>query len=122
MEGSKKIDFKVVLLGMSNVGKTCIFQRFLYDRFSAMQDNVCFLSLSLFFPLRVCIINFVIQTIGSAYGQKRVTLANGKEVTVSLWDTAGSERYESMARMYYKGASVALVCYGMSCRKQSSFF
>ena len=27
-------------------------------------------------------------------------------------DTAGSERYESMSRIYYRGARAAIVCYG----------
>lgn len=43
----------------------------------------------------------------------------GKEVVLGVWDTAGSERYESMARMYYRRVpSIApycvtvLLCYG----------
>ena len=27
-------------------------------------------------------------------------------------DTAGSERYESMSRIYYRGAKAAIVCFG----------
>lgn len=27
-------------------------------------------------------------------------------------DTAGSERYEAMSRIYYRGAKAAIVCYG----------
>lgn len=27
-------------------------------------------------------------------------------------DTAGSERYEAMSRIYYRGARAAVVCYG----------
>ena len=27
---------------------------------------------------------------------------DGREVVVGVWDTAGSERYESMVRMYYR--------------------
>jgi len=30
----------------------------------------------------------------------------------SLQDTAGSERYESMSRIYYRGAKAAIVCFG----------
>ena len=30
-----------------------------------------------------------------------------------LQDTAGSERYEAMSRIYYRGAKAAVVCYGM---------
>lgn len=29
-----------------------------------------------------------------------------------MQDTAGSERYESMSRIYYRGARAAIVCYG----------
>ena len=28
-----------------------------------------------------------------------------KEVVLGVWDTAGSERYESMARLYYRSVS-----------------
>lgn len=31
-------------------------------------------------------------------------------------DTAGSERYEAMSRIYYRGARAAIVCYGKSYR------
>ena len=27
-------------------------------------------------------------------------------------DTAGSERYEAMSRIYYRGAMAAIICYG----------
>ena len=29
-------------------------------------------------------------------------------------DTAGAERYESMSRIYYRGAKAALICYDMT--------
>jgi GTPase SAR1 family protein len=28
----------------------------------------------------------------------------GRQVAIGVWDTAGSERYESMSRMYYRNA------------------
>lgn len=28
-------------------------------------------------------------------------------------DTAGSERYEAMSRIYYKSAKAAIICYGL---------
>lgn len=31
-----------------------------------------------------------------------------------LQDTAGSERYEAMSRMYYRNARAAIVCYDLS--------
>eukprot|EP00002_Diphylleia_rotans_P013576 TRINITY_DN2651_c1_g1_i2.p1 TRINITY_DN2651_c1_g1~~TRINITY_DN2651_c1_g1_i2.p1 ORF type:complete len:149 (-),score=29.33 TRINITY_DN2651_c1_g1_i2:133-579(-) len=32
---------------------------------------------------------------------------------MGLWDTAGSERYESMTKSYYRGAGAAIVCYDL---------
>ena len=29
---------------------------------------------------------------------------DGKDLVLGVWDTAGSERYESMSRMYYRNA------------------
>ena len=31
-----------------------------------------------------------------------------------LQDTAGSERYEAMSRIYYRGAKAAIVCYDIT--------
>ena len=38
---------------------------------------------------------------------------------IVLQDTAGSERYESMSRIYYRGARAAIVCYDLT--ESSSF-
>ena len=46
-QGQTDVDAKVILLGMSDVGKTCLFQRFLNDRFVADSSAVCIL---LFLP------------------------------------------------------------------------
>ena len=35
---------------------------------------------------------------------------------VQLQDTAGSERYEAMSRIYYRGAKAAIVCYDLTDR------
>ena len=42
-----------------------------------------------------------------------ITLTGVKNYFVQ--DTAGSERYESMSRIYYRGAKAAIVCYGEKC-------
>ena len=35
-------------------------------------------------------------------------------MAVGVWDTAGSERYEAMSRMYYRNAKAAIVCYAVN--------
>ena len=62
--------FKVVLLGDTSVGKTCIAVRFLQDTFNALTPS----------------------TIGAAYFTKILTV-DGTQVKLEIWDTAGQERY-----------------------------
>uniref|UniRef100_A0A670IJH2 Ras-related protein Rab-24 n=1 Tax=Podarcis muralis TaxID=64176 RepID=A0A670IJH2_PODMU len=52
-------------------------------------------------------------TIGAAFVAK-VMPVGGRTVTLGIWDTAGSERYEAMSRIYYRGAKAAIVCYDLT--------
>lgn len=92
---TSKVDVKVVLLGMHDVGKTCLVERYLHGKF---KFNVT-------------------ATVGAAFGAKKVTI-NGHTLTLGIWDTAGAERYESMSRIYYRAAKAAIVCYDLT-QKQS---
>ncbi|XP_064600265.1 ras-related protein Rab-24-like [Liolophura sinensis] len=93
MSGSK-IDLKVVLLGKSYAGKTSLVERFIHGRFSG--DVV---------PYQ--------NTIGAAFGAKKIVIGK-TPVVLGIWDTAGSERYEAMSRIYYRGAKAAIVCYDLA--------
>lgn len=88
-----KVDAKVVLLGKEFSGKTSLVERYLHERFN---ENV---------PYQ--------NTIGAAFGAKKITVGN-KSVTLGIWDTAGSERYEAMSRIYYRGAKAAVLCYDLT--------
>ncbi|GAB1604222.1 ras-related protein Rab-24-like isoform X1 [Argonauta hians] len=90
----RDVDIKVVLLGTAMVGKTSLVDRFLHERY--LGDTVRYQN-----------------TIGGAYGQKNVDV-NGKTIQLGIWDTAGSERYASLSRIYYRDAGAAIVCYDLS--------
>ncbi|KAL8654842.1 MAG: hypothetical protein Q9210_001265 [Variospora velana] len=47
--------------------------------------------------------------IGTGTGRKRIKL--------QLWDTAGTERFRSVSRSYYRGAAGALLVYDLCCRE-----
>mmetsp|Transcript_33986 Transcript_33986/g.85605 ORF Transcript_33986/g.85605 Transcript_33986/m.85605 type:complete len:126 (+) Transcript_33986:658-1035(+) len=87
-----RVDVKVVCLGQQNVGKSCLVDRYINSTFDSQQKN----------------------TIGAAFAAKRVKLANGKSVTLGIWDTAGAERFESLSRVYYHSARAAVVCFDVS--------
>lgn len=83
----------MVLLGRMYGGKTSLVERFIHQRFN---ESI---------PYQ--------NTIGAAFGAKSLTI-DGVPVTLGIWDTAGSERYEAMSRIYYRGAKAAVVCYDLT--------
>ncbi|XP_077448463.1 ras-related protein Rab-24 isoform X2 [Stigmatopora argus] len=87
-----RVDAKVVMLGKESVGKTSLVERYVHNRF-------------LVGPYQ--------NTIGAAFVAKPIQVAD-KVITLGIWDTAGSERYEAMSRIYYRGARAAVVCYDLT--------
>lgn len=47
----------------------------------------------------------------------KVIEVNGRNIKISLWDTAGQERYKALSKVYYKGASGAIVVYDITDAK-----
>ena len=88
----KKYSCKLVLLGDSAVGKSCLVTRFTKGEFFEFQE----------------------PTIGAAFLTAEVGLDDGTSVKFELWDTAGQERYRSLAPMYYRGAAAAIVAYDIT--------
>ena len=77
--------FKLLLIGDSGVGKTCILFRFSDDAF-----NTTFIS-----------------TIGIDFKIKTVEL-RGKKIKLQIWDTAGQERFHTITTSYYRGMFMGL--------------
>ena len=91
MSASKTKDydyiFKIVLIGDTCVGKSCILVRFSDDVFSE---------------------NYV-TTIGVDFRFKTMIIKN-KIAKIQIWDTAGQERYRSITTAYYRGAAAIIIC------------
>jgi len=97
-KGPKVPGCKVVLVGESGVGKTCIISRFISGAFDL---NVS-------------------STNGASYASKNVQYENlGKSLLLDVWDTAGQEKYRSLTKFFYKDAKVAILVYDIT--RQSSF-
>ncbi|XP_014207862.1 ras-related protein Rab-24 isoform X2 [Copidosoma floridanum] len=93
------VDVKVVLLGNEAAGKSSLMRRYVNDRFN--DTGVCQ------------------NTIGSAFASKVIKINKKEELVLGIWDTAGSERYFSMTRTYYRGAAAAIICYDVT---EAEFF
>ena len=91
------IPCKVVLLGEAGVGKTSLLTRFVSGTFSQL----------------------VMSSTGSSFVTKNIELDENNKIKFQIWDTAGQEKYRSLAKIFYQSAAVALLVYDITT--QSSF-
>jgi Ras-related protein Rab-5C len=77
------VKIKLVLLGNSGAGKTCIVQRMINNIFNVNNSS----------------------TIGAAY----TIYSIDKNVKIEMWDTAGQELFYSLLPMYARGAEIIIV-------------
>ncbi|KAK9525643.1 hypothetical protein VZT92_016329 [Zoarces viviparus] len=85
--------FKIILIGESNVGKTCLVQNFKSGIFSERQQN----------------------TIGVDFTVRTVDV-DGRRVKMQVWDTAGQERFRTITQSYYRSAHGAIIAYDITRR------
>ena len=91
---SAKYIVKILTLGDTMVGKSSIVLRFSEDKF----DDKLF------------------STIGIDFKTKYIKMGDSS-VKVLIWDTAGQEKFQNIAKQYYKGANGVLLIYDVGNRK-----
>ena len=98
-ESQDEESIKVVLIGESGVGKTSILIRYSSNEFKSNQ----------------------LPTISANFISKTVILDddNNTGVKFEIWDTAGQEKYRSLAILFYKNAGVCVFVYAIT--RKSSF-
>lgn len=87
---------KLLLIGDSGVGKSCLLLRFSDGSFTPS----------------------FITTIGIDFKIRTITL-DGKKIKLQIWDTAGQERFRTITTAYYRGAMGILLVYDVT--DQNSF-
>jgi len=83
---------KLLLIGDSGVGKSCLLLRFSDDSFTNSSDETS------------SGIDFKIKTIE----------LDGKRIKLQIWDTAGQERFRTITTAYYRGAMGILLVYDVT--------
>ncbi|XP_064646007.1 ras-related protein Rab-8A-like isoform X1 [Lineus longissimus] len=86
--------FKLLLIGDSGVGKTCVLFRFSEDAFNST----------------------FISTIGIDFKIRTIEL-DGKKIKLQIWDTAGQERFRTITTAYYRGAMGIMLVYDITNTK-----
>ena len=92
---NKQIECQICLLGYTFVGKTSIINRFIYNKFNENE-----LSTSL-----------------PKYLNKDIKTPSGYLIRIQFWDTAGQEKYRSIANMIYKRSDIIILTYSIDNKK-----
>jgi len=83
--------YKILLVGDSGVGKSCLLLRYTDGTFSE---------------------NFI-STIGVDFKIKTIQV-DGQTVKLQIWDTAGQERFKTITSSYYRGSHGIFVVYDIT--------
>ena len=87
---------KLVFVGETGVGKTCIIARFTEGKYEQNPGS----------------------TVGANYATKTIEIPELKQyLTFDIWDTAGQEKYKSLARIFFQGAKMAVLVYDITRRE-----
>jgi small GTP-binding protein len=84
-------NYKVVLLGPSNCGKTSLIQRYVNAQFSQQ----------------------TMATTQTAFYRRRLQ-SFGIDCSLEIWDTAGQERFHALTPMFYRDAHGAAVVFDLT--------
>lgn len=76
MEAIWLYQFRLIVIGDSTVGKSCLIRRFTEGRFAQVSD----------------------PTVGVDFFSRLVEIETGKRIKLQIWDTAGQERFRCVGR------------------------
>ena len=98
LKNSNKVEFSVILVGDSNVGKTSILKKFINDEFT--EETKC--------------------TINVDFCCKHLKIDKNLYAKLKIYDTAGQEKYRSLTRSYYKNVNGIVLAFDLT--NENSFF
>eukprot|EP01084_Bolivina_argentea_P223107 377537_1 len=89
--------FQYIVVGETNIGKTCLLLQFTTKKFSTQYE----------------------VTVGVDFGTTMIEIDRSTRLKLQIWDTSGQDAFQSITRSYYRSAIIALLVYDIT--RQESF-
>ncbi|XP_028414927.1 ras-related protein Rab-1A-like [Dendronephthya gigantea] len=89
-----KYSFKIIVLGSKGVGKSSLLKRFQFNEFEDVPSH----------------------TIGVGLSTHSIEIGS-ETVQMTLWDTAGEERFKSITSQYYRNADAAIIVFDLTSKR-----
>ena len=94
MSNNSTTEIKLILLGESGVGKTCIINRYIKDSFDSGE-----------------IITTNVKAI------EKTLIINNKNIQLNIWDTVSQEKYRSISKIFYQDTQILILVYDVTNKK-----
>lgn len=85
-------EFKYIIIGDTNVGKTCLLLQFTTKKFNSNSEI----------------------TVGVDFGTSTIEIGSNQRIKLHIWDTSGQDAFRSITRSYYRSAIIALLVYDIT--------
>ena len=84
--------YKVLIIGDQGIGKTSLIHRYINDKFTENNNS----------------------TIGLDYQIKTVQVSPEDNILLKIWDTAGSEKFHSIAQSFFTNCDGIILCFDIT--------
>ena len=86
------ISYKILIIGDAGIGKTSLIHRYISNEFEENYES----------------------TVGLDFQTKKVHVTPDEKIILKLWDTAGSEKYSSIAKNYFSNCDGIILCFDIN--------
>jgi Ras-related protein Rab-1A len=105
--------FKLLLIGDSGVGKSCLLLRFADDTYTESYISTIGVDFVRIFVLLPILLSQANDYLNCAQKIRTIEL-DQKTIKLQIWDTAGQERFRTITSSYYRGAHGIIVVYDVT--------
>jgi small GTP-binding protein len=94
MSNNNTTEIKLILLGECGVGKTCIINKYINDKFDSGELST-----------------------SNVKAIEKTLIINKKKIKLDIWDTVAQEKYRSISKIFYQNTQILILVYDVTNKK-----